>query len=157
MFLRTRQHLIEYPTRWVFAKSVFFKEDIGNGTEYTITKPDMSWGTFFRAAAIDEENNWLFSDIIDINSFIASDDLDKILEYANVEDISNNPVSININNRTLIIDSEENIILNVYNINGTPIFSGQIYGHMEIPINPPLIFIRLQNNNHVTTKKIIVK
>lgn len=154
VYLRSRDRLLDYTSQRFIVKGFHNVED--NDTSITITKENFTWGTFFAVYATVEGHNH-YSDTIDINSYIAPEGLDKVINRAAMEDIGADFVKISSDSNTLIIDTEHTLFINILNVNGSCIFSGTIKDHFEIPTTTPLLIVQYQIGETLRTKKIIIK
>lgn len=124
-----------------------------------ITRQNIRWGTYFRARVTfeDIDKKEILTPFIGINSYIDTEDLDKILKQSSVNDPIIDPVKITAVDGSLVIDSPEEIMLNVSDLNGISIYSGLSYPNMTIPVNSSLVIVRYVINDKSVTKKILIK
>lgn len=154
---RSRQHLADASQIRAVAKVTFEIEDGKNMIH--ITRPDIRWGTYFRAGVIFKDRNKknLYSSFLSVNSYMKKSDLENILNQSSVNDPITDIVKITAVDGSLVIDSPEEIMLNVSDLNGISIYSGLSYPNMTIPVNSSLVIVRYVINDKSVTKKILIK
>ncbi len=157
---RSRPHLTDYSSeRLLFGILSDYPLDEWVGKPVmTITRPDMTWGSCFRFAAIFQDNTRIYSDTIDINDYILKEDLDMIMGQSGNVDITTAPIYVSYENKCIVIDSKEDVYINVVDVSGKTIYSGKACGRLDIPIPfPQLLIVQCQTNNSTITKKILCK
>jgi hypothetical protein len=152
---RTRGHLTEADRRPLLIATPF---EVDTDSVMNLKLSNISWGTLFRVEArFGDSIPNMRSSIYDIEDFIAESDLKQIKEQAGVQYQEENNVAFSVVNSTLFIETQEDILVSIFNINGSILYSGRICGESEIPINEPICILRYILNNKVITKKIIMK
>lgn len=157
---RSRPHLTDYSSVRLLLciLSDYPTDEWVDKPVMTISKPDMTWGSCFRFAAIFQDHTRIYSDTIDINNYILKEDLDMIMGRSGIGDITTAPIDVFYENKSLVVDSKENVYVNILDISGKTIYSGQACGRLDIPIpSPQLLIVRCQTNNSTITKKILCK
>lgn len=161
---RTRNYLTDAALynkiTMVTAKSWYDVDD--NNSEIHIVREDVvGWGCFFQVAAVyDENNTWIFGDIYCTTDFLSQEDRETLFGDASIEEAESNPVKITSEGGNLIVNTTESIQLSAYTPAGICLFSGEINGHSEIPVNASgnrLLIVRYSIGNDLLTKKIIAK
>lgn len=154
---RSRQHLIDAFQIIAVAKAPFEVEESKNMIH--IARPDIRWGTYFRAGVIFKDRNKknLYTSFLCVNSFMKKSDLGNILNQSSADDPIADMVKITALDGSLVIDSPEEIMLSVYDLNGISIYSGLSYPNMAIPVNSSLVIVRYTINDKSVTKKILIK
>lgn len=163
IFQRTRNYLTDTELynkiNRVTAKQAYYVDE--DNSEIVITQDNVGWGCFFQVAAVyDENNTWVFGDIYCTTDFLSQEDRETLFGDASIEEAESNPVKIISREGILIVDTTENIQLSAYTPDGICLFSGEINGYSEIPVNASgsrLLIVRYSIGNDFMTKKIIAK
>lgn len=129
-------------------------------SEISIVRENLGWGCFFRAIAIFEDNVRTYGDIYCTTDFLSQEDRDTLFGDASIEETESDPVKIISDGSNLIVNTTESIQLSAYTPDGICLFSGEINGYSEIPVNASgnrLLIVRYSIGNDLLTKKIIAK
>lgn len=163
VFQRTRNYLTDTELynkiNRATAKAVYNIDE--DNSEIRITQDNVGWGCFFQVAAVyDEDNTWIFGDIYCTTDFLSQEDRYTLFGDASIDVTESNPVKIISKGGNLIVDTTESIQLSAYTPEGICLFSGEINGYSEIPINPcgsRLLIVKHIIGNECITDKLIVR
>lgn len=153
IFERTLPHILNPD----FNNLHFLIKSEYSNTTSNLTIPDIYWGTCFRICTIDTNGNRTYSSIYSINEYIEQNDLNLLLKRSSINSIEDNQVSLYIKNKTLFVETTENVHLSIFGLDGHHIFTGDVYQAMEIPlynINSPFIIATYKTSHITATKKI---
>ncbi|MCM1489370.1 MAG: hypothetical protein NC095_00880 [Muribaculum sp.] len=152
-FDRSGQHLNDSSEFGASAASMY--EDAG--TSFKIIKENISWGTYFKASVVFPDGDRLFTPIYCVDDYIEDEDLAIFRSQNDIDEVFVMPVIIKAINKTIIIESNEKTFFNVTGIDGKTIYSGYVFGIIEIPVSSPISIVNYQLNNKIITKKLICK
>lgn len=163
IFQRTRNYLTDTELynkiNRVTAKQAYDVDE--DNSEIVITQDNVGWGCFFQVAAVyDEDNTWIFGDIYCTTDFMSQEDRETLFGDASITETESNPVKIISDGGNLIVNTTESIQLSAYTPDGICLFSGEIKGYTEIPVNASgnrLLIVRYSTGNDFMTKKIIAQ
>lgn len=128
-------------------------------TTASITKTDIYWGTYFRVRAILSDGNDICPPVYSVNDYIDHKDLESILSQSSVKDIDTDNMSLYIEDKNLCITTSEPLTLDIFDLQGNHIYSGNIQTSAIISldqVNAPFIIARYKTSNTIKTKKILV-
>lgn len=135
-------------------------EEIPSSTT-EVTKNEINWNTHFRLFVYPEYYDIILSPLYAVSDFIDAKDLELLNGQASADVIGVNNVKLYSFNRTLYVETDDNIDLAVYDLLGKFIFTGHLLsGNSSIPLNnisSPFIIARYSNSSGTATKKIIVR
>lgn len=129
-------------------------------SEISIVRENLGWGCFFRAIAIFEDDVRTYGNIYCTTDFLSQEDRETLFGDASIEETESDPVKIISDGSNLIVNTTESIQLSAYTPDGICLFSGEINGYSEIPVNASgnrLLIVRYSIGNDLLTKKIIAK
>lgn len=125
-------------------------------TAATITETEFYWGTYFRIRAILSDGNDIYSPVYSVNDYIDQKDLESILNQSSVKDIDTDNISLYIEGKNLCITTSEPLTLDIFDLQGNHIYSGNIQTSAIISldqVNAPFIIARYKTSNAIKTKK----
>lgn len=132
--------------------------EIEPGQSHVITTiDDVSWGMYFRMYVRYKDGHSVNTDTYVSDSYIKPQDLEDIKKSAGVEDVNDGGVSIAASDRVLSFCSAAPVFLRVFDLQGSPLYSGMSDGPSSIPVNVPFIIVQYEWNGKTVTKKIRVK
>lgn len=157
--MSTKPHLLElgwhiYTTK----KGYDVTDDNITSTEFTFNR--VSWGVFFRAQAIMENGESIFSDAYCSSDYMDPEDLKVLIDQAGVSDIEASEAKVRVEGKSLIVDSDCPVTLVVSDLNGRCVFNGEVNQSAVIPLDSvtsPFVIVRYISNNKAYTKKYTVK
>ena len=116
--------------------------------------PNVYWDAHYKLG-LAINNGWVYSPDYEVKSLISETDLDCLL--APVTDIQNDRIIITASNHSVKIETHEEILLNLFRLDGSILFTGIINESVLIPVDTPCIIARYVYQNKVFTKKILTK
>lgn len=137
-------------------------------SRYVVADPDsivkikktMAWRTYFRFSFCDSNDVRKYSPTYCINSYIKEDDLETLRDWASIDDIAGDEVTVAINNHQLEIDTNSAIDITAFDLNGIIMYDGIVSFPTSIPLkssNSPYIIVKYSINGKTKTKKLVLK
>lgn len=120
------------------------------------------WNTLFRIRCFvnssDDETKTMYSEIYEVNNFIAPDDLAKLKDSAGLDVVEVDDVDIKVADGQLTISAFESTEIMLYDLMGICQFSGLINGLYTLNLNKfssKILILKCNNTKQSITKKII--
>lgn len=156
LFNYTRSHISEND-RIRFLGNYY--QTVDNADEpIVINRPIAYMGTYFRLAAIDENNKRVYSPTYYTTDFISPEDLEKIKNIAAIDDVEyNDAATLSFSNQTLTVTTPNSTFLTVYDLTGRTLYSGEIRSSATIPLPSHFIIVQYKSGDDLITKKLISK
>lgn len=128
-----------------------------DGEQY-ISLHDVYWNTYIRIAAIDSDDNRIYSQIINLNDYISESDYKYLLgSQASIGQTSFPTSKIYLEHGNLIIEPENQLELWIYNINGNYISHTTLFEKTVLPIidiNAKYIILKVMEDGKSYTIKL---
>lgn len=131
----------------------------GQSKTYSFDK--IRWGIYFKLVCTDEDNNRISSDVLCSSSYMDPDDLKLILDSnSNIDEVSKNTPNIYIQDRRLIVESDEALDLSIFTLDGKQIYNNHEISTSEIDLRDvpsQILMIKYSTSDAVKTKKILLR
>ncbi len=152
MFMYTARHTVN-DDRIFFAIKSSYPADTDH-----ISIDNISWGTYFRLAAILTDGSWIYSPTFCTDDFISEEDMELIRGHSSTETISIDPAPLKIKDRHLSIADPGVSYIEVFDIFGRQVYSGTADREISLEnVHSPFIIVRYMLSDNLYTSKIIMK
>lgn len=158
---RTKSRLYD-ADRQLFTIRGMYDSDKAATTTHIVMGNPIIWGCRFKARAyIDNETSY-YSDVFDIDDYIAPEDLALLLESqsASINSPQDSEPKISFTNGTLVVDNMETATLSIFDLQGRSLLSREISGRTSISLNDfdtNLLIVKLQTSNNLILSRLLKK
>lgn len=125
-----------------------------------VSKNVIYWNTHFRLFVFLNNSSWISSPLYTISDYVNKNDLELLNQQSSVKNVDIKNMRLYAENKTLYVETHENIVLSVYDLFGNCLFSGDINGTHSVSLknlSTPFIIVRYSNSVSTTTQKIFVR